>query len=74
MKFFNDTSVVRLAALMLAMGVSVWGWLEVSLRMLPEPKLAPVARAYDPPQIMDEQPPVATLAGLATDETGPAMR
>ena len=74
MKIWNDNSVVRLVALMTAMGLCLWGWLEISLRMLPNPIPVPVARLYGEPQATQESEVMATLVVFDQTESSKAAR
>jgi hypothetical protein len=58
MHFWKDHSVLRLFLLTFAISMGVWGWLEISLRMLPH---ADRARAS-----IESSPNYGSLA----DETG----
>lgn len=51
MKFWHDHSVLRLMALTFAVSMGIWGWLEVSLRMLPETATARASLTSSPQYI-----------------------
>ncbi|MDX2142662.1 MAG: hypothetical protein SFV19_04865 [Rhodospirillaceae bacterium] len=63
MKFWHDHSVLRLMALTFAISMGIWGWLEVSLRMLPQ---TATARATP-----DAAPPYISLADEAGESRAP---